>query len=180
MMSPIFEQKTLAYIEVVKGETGSNEHLKKTLTPKKCTPLRPDYASDLRDANLAKFDAENKVVFDSRATFRNSPQGCTIGGDKFSFPDPSPLQAPIGSIVEWSWFMLWAHPLHLHTNPFQIMSLPASAAGSYTSYFEEGDWHDTLFLPMVRRANIRKYSLTLIFLSFVLLVLLAIRHRNAC
>ena len=161
MMSPIFEQKTLAYIEVVKGETGSNEHLKKTLTPKKCTPLRPDYASDLRDANLAKFDAENKVVFDSRATFRNSPQGCTIGGDKFSFPDPSPLQAPIGSIVEWSWFMLWAHPLHLHTNPFQIMSLPPSGPKGhrrYTNYFEEGDWHDSLFLPMIRGVSIREFT----------------------
>jgi hypothetical protein len=47
---------------------------------------------------------------------------------------------------------------HAHINPHQIQFLdPAALApgNRYTDYFEAGDWHDTLVLPMrfqVRRA----------------------------
>ncbi|KAI8105692.1 hypothetical protein M9434_000274 [Picochlorum sp. BPE23] len=151
MLDHSFKQDTLAFIEVSKGEE------QEALGQKKCRPLRPDYAADLRDANLKANKATNKIVYDSRATFQGSPNGCTIGGEKFSFPDKAPLQAPMGSIVEWSWFMLWNHPLHLHTNPFQIIDLPSSAIrpwSRWTEYFEVGDYHDTLFLPMVRGSSI--------------------------
>lgn len=140
-----FKQRVLANIVVKSGDTQED------IQDKRCTPRRPDYAPDLRDANVAAAKAQNKIVYDSRATFRDSPQGCTIGGEKFSFPDPRPLTGPLGSIVEWNFFMLWNHPLHLHTNPFQIMKLPG---GSLTEYFEEGDYHDTLFLPMIRGTSI--------------------------
>lgn len=143
----LFRQDTLANIQVDSGSPDA------AIAQKSCTPRRPDYAADLRDANLAASNAANKIVYDRRATFADSPIGCTIGGEKFSFPDPAPLQAPLGNIVEWSWFMLWNHPLHLHTNPFQIMSLPGGA-NTLTDFFEVGDYHDTLFLPMIRGASV--------------------------
>ena len=142
----LFRQEVLAYVTVDDGNTETD------LAEKACTPLRPDYAPDLRDTNLQAAGATRKIIYDTRATFQDSPIGCTIGGEKFSFPDPAPLLAPLGSIVEWNVFMLWNHPLHLHTNAFQITGLPGSS--SLTSYFQEGDYHDTLFLPMIRGSSV--------------------------
>ena len=41
------------------------------------------------------------------------------------------------------------HPLHLHTNAFQIVSLPAAVAAHRSGHFAVGDWHDTLVSPTV-------------------------------
>jgi len=41
------------------------------------------------------------------------------------------------------------HPLHLHTNAFQIISLPAAVAAHRSGHFAVGDWHDTLVTPTV-------------------------------
>ena len=48
------------------------------------------------------------------------------------------------------------HPLHLHTNPFQIVELRKDfliADNEYTSWFEVGDWHDTLQMPVIAAPN---------------------------
>jgi len=37
-----------------------------------------------------------------------------------------------------------AHPLHLHVNPYQIISMPQASIGN--GYFQVGDWHDTLLV----------------------------------
>jgi FtsP/CotA-like multicopper oxidase with cupredoxin domain len=41
------------------------------------------------------------------------------------------------------------HPLHLHTNAFQIVSLPAAVAAHRSGHFAVGDWHDTLVTPTI-------------------------------
>lgn len=37
----------------------------------------------------------------------------------------------------------------MQTNPYQIVSLPAAPLKPYTSWFEVGDLHDVLMVPVV-------------------------------
>jgi len=43
----------------------------------------------------------------------------------------------IGDVVEMSVQGVRVHPMHMHVNPVQIISLPADS----NSYFQAGDWH---------------------------------------
>lgn len=136
-------QPIVATIRISENTSGSDD---KDLVNKGCTPLRPSYAANLLDAPA------NKIFYDSNATFGFNPTGCLIGGKQFSYPEPYPLQMPMGKVVEWRIEDLTFHPWHAHVNPFQITKL--SLLGllpnmTYSSWFEDGDMHDTLQLPMV-------------------------------
>jgi FtsP/CotA-like multicopper oxidase with cupredoxin domain len=68
-----------------------------------------------------------------------------------SYPDPNPIILPMGKVQEWRFHGLLAHPFHIHITPFQIISLNVSLYPNtwFTSYFEVGDYHDTLLLPQM-------------------------------
>lgn len=121
-----------------------------------CTPLRPAYAADLRDAALAPLNVKPKL--DPIPTFTGNPPGigCSMSGHAFDF-NQTPYDLPIGSVVEWRFERLAAHPLHTHINPFQIQRIAPSLLKPNTSlnggWFQDGDFHDTLLIPMVLGAN---------------------------
>ena len=143
-------QTVVATVEIEAGGTPGN-----VLVQRACTPLRPSYAADMRDEAVAAAGVADKIFFDPRATYGANNVGCTINGQNFTYPDPFPLLLPLGSITEWWVYGLPSHPLHSHTNPFQITTMPESLLCpncSYTSYFEVGDYHDTLHTPMVTLA----------------------------
>lgn len=116
------------------------------LVDEECTPLRPDYAADLRNV------PESALLFDPNATFVISYPGCTIGPENFSYPDPNPLVMPLGKVVEWQIQALSFHPMHIHQQPFQLQgwrndeSYPNTTT---TNYFLPGDFHDTFLLPTI-------------------------------
>ena len=135
---------------VVKESAGADE----ALVSKRCTPLRPAYAADLRNENLVRHNALRSLIMDPVPNFDRNPDGCTIGGAGFSFPDPAPFVMRIGSVTQWpNMGGLLAHPLHVHINPFQIVDLPKALTGAdgtngtYAGdWFEVGDYHDTLLI----------------------------------
>ncbi len=135
---------------VVKESAGADE----ALVSKGCTPLRPAYAADLRNENLVRHNALRSLIMDPVPNFDRNPDGCTIGGAGFSFPDPAPFVMRIGSVTQWpNMGGLLAHPLHVHINPFQIVDLPKALTGAdgtngtYAGdWFEVGDYHDTLLI----------------------------------
>ncbi|KAL4422773.1 hypothetical protein ABPG75_008970 [Micractinium tetrahymenae] len=54
--------------------------------------------------------------------------------------------------LQWAIGML----IHVHTNPFQLQELREEwlqEGCSFTNWFEAGDYHDTLMLPMVTRLS---------------------------
>lgn len=172
--------------KLLKGSSSSSSSsvLTKALQDLACTPRRPPYAADLRDANLAAnnvaSDKWTNLTTGFRAKYLPAPLthnmylqwGCGVikeadlepGAEKsyheFSLPDPEPLKFPLGTIVNIDMFNMEFHPVHYHINPFMIAELAeerlcSSATNSsshvcaFTSYFEPGDYHDTLTLPMM-------------------------------
>lgn len=136
-------QPIMATIRILENTSGFNDP---DLLNKGCKPLRPNYAADLLNAPA------DKLFYDNNATFGFTPPGCLVGGKSFEYPEPYPLQMPMGKVVEWRLADLTFHPWHAHVNPFQITEL--SIAGLFpnmtcTNWFENGDMHDTLQLPMV-------------------------------
>ena len=126
------------------------------LEPKACTPLRPSYAADLRDAALKSLDV--KPTIDPIPTFTGNPPGigCSMSGEAFDF-NQTPYNLPIGSVVEWQFERLAAHPLHTHINPFQVQEISPNSLLPNTTldggWFEAGDYYDTLLIPMMLGAN---------------------------
>lgn len=129
-------QAVVAYLQITKAAVTRT----KAPAQKSCRPLTPTYAPDLRDAALAAAGATNKV-FKGPTTFTMAPgtgAGCYVNGQPFSYPDSSPVELPIGKIVEWNFGRLAQHPMHVHTNPYQIVALPTPTSKPYTSWFEVG------------------------------------------
>ncbi|KAL4422772.1 hypothetical protein ABPG75_008969 [Micractinium tetrahymenae] len=66
---------------------------------KVCAPARAGYVADLRGASLAAHGAASKLKrIPLDFTFHDF--GCLVNDKNFSFPDPDPLQLPLGSVVE--------------------------------------------------------------------------------
>lgn len=145
-VSKSFNQK-IATIEIDESSTTAA-----SLKEKQCTPLRPAYATDLRNPNLIKNNALSSLALDPVPNFDRDPSGCTMGGEVFSFPDANPFKLEIGKVVGWNRIGgLLAHPLHVHINPFQIQTLPKLFPNTTWDggYFEAGDYHDTLLIPQM-------------------------------
>ncbi len=145
----------IATIRVVEPISGASSA---ALTPNACTPLRSDYAGDLSDESLAAFNATDKLFKqDVSFTFGNQTYGCLVNNKNFSYPDPDPLKMPLGKIVEWGSFLYASgHPLHTHNVPYQLQKLDTEylqPGCSFTSWFEPGDWQDTLLLPMTASSD---------------------------
>ena len=151
-------EQVIATIRVVNPSPSSGPSPTTAITPESCTPLRSDYASDLSDESLAAFNATNTLYQQNVSfTFGNQSYGCLVNDQNFSYPDPAPLKLPLGKVVEWPAFLYAAeHPLHTHVVPYQLMKLDTdflSPGCSFTSWFQPGDWQDTLYLPMTAPNN---------------------------
>eukprot|EP00889_Picochlorum_renovo_P001523 jgi/Picre1/28553/NNA_003955.t1 len=122
------------------------------LQARSCTPLRPAYAADLRDSALAQYNVT--AVLDPIPDFTGTPPGlgCSMSGEKFS-TDQKPYMLEIGTVVEWKFSRLAGHPLHTHTNPFQIQKIDSAVLRANTTldggWFEPGDFYDTFLIPML-------------------------------
>ncbi|KAI8477153.1 MAG: hypothetical protein J3K34DRAFT_455469 [Monoraphidium minutum] len=139
------------------------------LPQRACAPLRPSYATDLRDAALtaAGYDPANVTAYQlgfgpiylpetpSPREAYSYACGYTNGsgeGERFAMPDSSPIPLELGKVVQWEFQDLDFHPMHVHINPYQIQELNSTwlfAGSFYTPFFEVGDYHDTLNLPMM-------------------------------
>lgn len=144
------EQPVVMTIELSAAEGPAQPQPKQ----KACTPLRPGYAPDLRDPALKAAGATDKLIKEIHGFVFTEKVSCTVDGEAFAFPDPEPLLMPLGSVVEWQYWNITVHPMHLHVNPFQIVELPKNitAGTSYTSWFEEGDYQDTIVIPLLSAA----------------------------
>jgi hypothetical protein len=115
--------------------------------PDSCSPLRPGYAADIRDASLTANGYPPSRVKASDVNFNgfNNADGlgttCTVNGELFSFPDPNPLVLEMGEIVQWTTDNARSHPLHVHTQPFQLTSFNLSnqlIGTALTNFFQVG------------------------------------------
>jgi FtsP/CotA-like multicopper oxidase with cupredoxin domain len=80
-----------------------------------CTPLRPSYAPDLRDAAL-KAAGVIPVVRAMRwgqldpppaeQPVKTAPYSCMINDAPWTYPDPAPLALELGTVAQWEW--AWA------------------------------------------------------------------------
>lgn len=126
--------------------------------PDSCTPLRPSYAVDMRDAALTAAGYPPSRVNNTDVNFAgyNNADGlgttCTVNGQLFSFPDPSPLVLPMGEIVQWTTNNGRSHPFHVHTQPFQLTGFNLSnqlIGTELTNFFQVGDFTDTMLIPQI-------------------------------
>ena len=114
------------------------------LTP--TTPWRPAYLRDLTDLPSSNI-SENLVV----ALINNGPRDLTLNGKRFGgFVDPANSSTylnkmKIGTVQEWRIQPSGTHPFHMHVNPMQLHSFPASS--NYGNWWEVGDFHDVVRLP---------------------------------
>ncbi|KAL4434367.1 hypothetical protein ABPG75_000808 [Micractinium tetrahymenae] len=131
----VLDQPVVATMRIESGE--GQPAARQDLQFESCSPLRGGYAADLRDDALAAAGATNKVVHNI-VTFTPvnasvPSEDCLVNGKIFSIPDPDPLAAPLGSVVEWSFAFAGLHPHHLHTQPVQLVALPILAPGMEAS-----------------------------------------------
>ena len=68
---------------------------------------------------------------------------------KFSFEASNQEQfsAPVGEAVGFDLLNVNGHPFHIHINPFQLTQ-DTAPKGFDHDWFQSGDWHDTLLVPM--------------------------------
>lgn len=124
-----------------------------SLAEEACKPLRPAYAADLRDNALAAAGYQLSDVVRSPVQFTFNRQfACEVNNQSFIFPDPNPLTMNIGTIQQWDFNDAVFHPLHVHTNPFQLVGfnkalLEAGAKPFTSNFYKIGDYYDTLLFP---------------------------------
>jgi FtsP/CotA-like multicopper oxidase with cupredoxin domain len=64
-----------------------------------------------------------------------------VNGELFSFPDKNPLVMEMGDIVQWTTDNGRSHPMHIHTQPFQLTSFNLSnqiPGTNLTNFFQVG------------------------------------------
>ncbi|KAF8065746.1 yipf1 [Scenedesmus sp. PABB004] len=166
----LFQDKIFT-IKLTARPPGVPKVLTAPLVERACTPLRPAYATDLRDEALkaARYDPADIYAYTlgfGAIFLPNTPEpqelfaiacGVTSGDDRdavetFSLPDSNPLTLPLGKVVQWNFYDMGFHPMHVHINPYQIQALNNTIlmpGSRFTNWFEVGDFHDTLNLPMV-------------------------------
>ena len=75
--------------------------------------------------------------------------GTGLDSTEFSFlkTDHEQFSAPVGEAVGFDLYNVDQHPFHIHINPFQL-TVNATAQDIDPHWFQSGDWHDTLLVPM--------------------------------
>ena len=72
-------------------------------------------------------------------------------GTEFSYETNNHKQytAPVGEALGFNLHNVDYHPFHIHINPFQLtMNQPNTVDQWEKQWFQSGDWHDNLFMPM--------------------------------
>merc|ERR1719330_1710996 len=116
-------------------------------------PVRPCYLADLRVANVPTANVHTLDLQGGprRVRFNNNGDSMTwaathAGGN--SITDWPPIgEINLGEVYEFTVGGIDDHPLHIHVNPYQIVEIP-TPTGYGGGYFQVGDWHDTLMLPI--------------------------------
>ena len=62
-------------------------------------------------------------------------------------------EAPVGKAVGFDLYFVNLHAYHIHINPFQLTADVDDDDSSASDWFQSGDWHDTLFVPVSRGAG---------------------------
>lgn len=109
---------------------------------------RPCYLADLRSATVTGSGTLNLNGGGRVVTWNGNGQSMTYenvhanGGTMLTWPSMTTLDA--GAVYEIQTNGANGHPLHIHVNPYQIISM---GEDSYADgYFQVGDWHDTLMI----------------------------------
>ena len=105
---------------------------------------RPCYLADLRTATV---DQTTGLEFGRRRRLDESQ----INGNEFAGYDTYIDTLDVGTVVEYLIDGVDEHILHLHINPYQIATISASD----TTYFQVGDWHDSLAFEGGEVATVR-------------------------
>jgi len=112
---------------------------------------RPCYLVDLQgeavpNANTGSLQlngADRQVEWNGQGQSMTYDAVTANGGTKYTWAPITTMQ--VGSVYEIEVTGAHAHPLHIHINPYQIVSLP-NGGPLGEGYFAEGDWHDTLLI----------------------------------
>jgi FtsP/CotA-like multicopper oxidase with cupredoxin domain len=62
-----------------------------------------------------------------------------VNDQLFKFPDPNPLVMELGEIVQWTTDNAHSHPMHIHTQPYQLTAFNLSnmyAGTKMTNFFQ--------------------------------------------
>jgi hypothetical protein len=123
------------------------------------TVQRPCYLADLQGATvenankgtLALDGAGRRVQWNGQGTSMTYQAIHANSGTMSTWPALTSFA--VGSLYELTVTGAGAHPLHVHINPYQIVTLDANAGGG--GYFQVGDWHDTLLLAGGNQLTVR-------------------------
>ena len=122
-------------------EVGPPDSSQVALVDESCTPLRSSYAADMRTY------PSNKVAQQMMSMTDLPAFGCNINDQWFKFPTENPFVVTVGTVVDLMVQFANHHAFHIHVQPFQLVQLDNTmlAPGvSFTNYFKQGDFHDTL------------------------------------
>ena len=91
---------------------------------------------------------ETEAVVTRSFRFRAGGPGWVINAQPFS-PDVALARPRLGQLEIWELFADFAHPVHLHLDPFQILSRGIHGPGPY-----DAGWKDTIDLRPAEQARI--------------------------
>lgn len=120
------------------------------------TPQRPCYLADLRNAATSSTGAiglnggPRSITWNGQGTSMTYSNAHANGETMRTWTAMASLQ--VGQVHEFTVTGADAHPLHMHIQPFQIISMGADTYGG--GYFATGDWHDTLMLEEAGRTSL--------------------------
>lgn len=147
-------KQPIATIELTAPSTDKNTTM--PLIDEACTPMRPDYVADMRDEALRSSGADKKVVKQDVSMTDYALFGCKMNNKFFNVRTADPFTLELGTISEIRLQFVDVHAFHIHVQPFQLTSLPNSslvANSSYTNFYKEGDFHDTLYIREVKNGK---------------------------
>lgn len=96
----------------------------------------------------------------SASNLLTAPVQFPINGFLFKYPDPPPaavMKATAGTCEEWTVVNkdIFKHPLHIHVNPFQVISITANNPDYPVPKIDPTVWWDTIMLPSFSTTKIR-------------------------
>lgn len=110
-------------------------------------PIRPRYLHSLIEVDPAKWIADGgEYNTETVSIDRVAEGGFGFNNQLFAGPTTNIFANPLraGSLQQWTLSRNNNHPLHIHVNHFQILSLRRADIGSDPNWTEIGDWLDII------------------------------------
>jgi len=110
-------------------------------------PIRPRYLHSLIDVDPAKWISDGgEYNTETVSIDRIAEGGFGFNNQLFAGPTTNIFTNPLraGSLQQWTLSRNNNHPLHIHVNHFQILSLRRNDIGSDPNWTEIGDWLDII------------------------------------